>query len=269
MNRGRIFVLSFLILLLAGYYLVKSPVLPGSTNHGYTWEAFDPALVDKLRTIDDVLKYTDSSCTGQKRQSLNYVRFLSRTFSERFYHGYSYYNFQDNWIAYLSGKIIWSHLSAIVLPNDILKHPQAACSQVSIVLAEALKRIRVPYRKVALKNHFVLEAYIDDHWYLFDANMEPHFPKGRKSVAELKAAHELYEGYKGKLSPEKVDETFSVIKYGKTNEILAPNASIYHKVTAVLSFLLPLFMMIYLLLPFIYPAKRFSGAREEKTISKS
>jgi len=269
MNRRRIFVLSFLILLLAGYYLVKSPTLPGNTNHGYTWEAFEPALVDRLRTIDDVLKYTDSSCAGQQRQSLDYVRFLSRTFSERFYHGYSYYSFQDNWIAYMSGKLIWSHLSAIVLPNDILKHPQAACSQVSIVLAEALKRIGVPYRKVGLKNHFVLEAFINDHWYLFDANMEPHFPNGRKSLAELKAANELYEGYRGKLSPRKVDETFSVIRYGKTNEILAPNANIYHKLTAVLSFLLPLFLMIYLIWPLIYSAKRFSRPLEKKSLSQS
>lgn len=268
MHKNRLLALGFLVMLLAGYYLVKSPPHPDSINKGYQWEAFEPTLVPKLRSVNDVLQYTDSSCAGQQRGSLNYVRFLSRTLSERFYHGYSYYSFQDNWIAWLSGKLIWDDLSAIVLPNDILKHPQAACSQVSIVLAEALKRISIPYRKVGLKNHFVLEAYIDNKWYLFDANMEPQFPKGRKSVAELKAAHELYEGYKGKLSPEKVDYTFSVIKYGKTNGILAPNASIYHKVTAILSFLTPLFLMIYILLPFIYPPKKFSRYLEKKSISK-
>ncbi|HJW18840.1 MAG TPA: hypothetical protein VJ499_17040 [Flavisolibacter sp.] len=268
MYKNRLLALVFLVFLLAGYYFIKSPVLPDTVNKGYKWEAFDPGLVPRLRSIDDVLKFTDSSCAGQPKQSLDYVRFLSRTFSERFYHGYSYYSFQDNWIAYLSGKIIWSHLSAIVLPDDILKHPQAACSQVSIVLAAALKRIGIPYRKVGLKNHFVLEAYINKKWYLFDPNMEPQFPNGRKSLAELKAAHELYEGYKGKLSPIQADYTFSVIKYGKTNEALAPNASIYHKVTAVLSFLIPLLLMIYILLPFIYPSKKFFRYLGKRSISK-
>lgn len=268
MNKNRLLALIFLVFLLVGYYLIKSPVLPDTVNNGYKWEAFDPDLVPRLRSINDVLNYTDSSCAGQSKQSLDYVRFLSKTFSDRFYHGYSHYSFQDNWIAYLSGKIIWSHLSAIVLPDDILKHPQAACSQVSIVLAEALKRIGVPYRKVGLKNHFVLEAYINKKWYLFDANMEPQFPNGRKSLAELKAAHELYEGYKGKLSPIQADYTFSVIKYGKTNEALAPHASIYHKVTSILSFLLPLFLMVYILFTFIYPGKKLTKAPDKRSVGK-
>jgi hypothetical protein len=268
MNKNRYLALGFLVFLLSGFYLVKSPVHPDSVNKGYQWEAFTPALVPKLRSINDVLKYTDSSCAGQQRQSLDYVRFLSRTFSERFYHGYSFYSFQDNWIAWLSGKMIWDDLSAIVLPNDILKHPQAACSQVSIVLAEALKRIGIPYRKVGLRNHFVLEAYIGKRWYLFDANMEPQFPTGRKSVSELKAGHDLYENYKGKLTPSEVDYTFSVIKYGKTNAALAPNASIYHKVTFILSFLIPLLLMLYILLPFIYPAKKLSRYLPRRSVSK-
>jgi hypothetical protein len=268
MNRNRLIALGLLVLLLSGYYLVKSPVPPETFNNGYKWEAFDPSLVSRLRSIDDVLNYTDSSCAGQQRQSLDYVRFLSKTFSERFYHGYSHYTFQDNWMAYLSGKVIWSHLSAIVLPNDILKHPQAACSQVSIALAEALKRIGIPYRKVGLRNHFVLEAYINNKWYLFDANMEPQFPNGRKSLAELKAAHELYEGYKGKLSPIQADYTFSVIKYGRANEALAPNASVFHKITAILSFLVPLFLMIYIMYPFIFPAKRLSRYLPKRSANK-
>jgi hypothetical protein len=269
MNKSRLLALIFLVCLLAGYYIVRTPASPENINKGYRWEAFEPSLVPKLRSVNDVLKYTDSSCAGQQRQSLDYVRFLSRTFSERFYHGYSYYTFQDNWIAYLSGKIIWDHLSAIVLPNEILKHPQAACSQVSIVLADALKRIGVPYRKIGLKNHFVLEAYIDKKWYLFDANMEPRFLNGRKSVAELKASHELYDCYQGKLTPSQVDATFSVIKYGKTNAALAPNASVYHKVTAILSFLIPLLLMVYILLPFIYPVKKISRYLPKRLVSKS
>jgi hypothetical protein len=50
------------------------------------------------------------------------------------------------------GEFVWSHLSAIVLPEDILKYPMAACSQQSIIMMECFKKIGVDYRKVGFED---------------------------------------------------------------------------------------------------------------------
>ena len=247
----RLIAYALFILLAIGCWLYWPEKQDIHKKGGHAWENYDPSLFYKLQNTDALIHFVDDSIGKENRQTLDYIRLLSRTISYRFYHGYSTYSFHQNWLSYLAGNFVWDHLNAVVLPDDLLKYPNAACSQVSIVLATALKKIGVPYRKVGLKGHFALEANLNGKWYYFDANLEPHFPKGRKSLEELIRNNELYAGYEGHLTQQKFNDVFSAIDYGKPNVALAPNATIFHRVTFPLSILIAFALLLFILNDFL------------------
>lgn len=254
--------------LLTGYIALPAPAENFNIKEGYAWDEYIPELALKINNVNDVVNYTDTTAKVSKRQSLEYVRRLSRTVSDCFFHGYSYYSFRHNWMAWLAGRFIWSDLDAIVIPNDILKHPRAACSQVSIVLAACLRKIGVPYRKVGLKGHFVLEAMIDNQWYLFDANLEPHFPHGRRSLEELMKSGDLFSGYAGRKTNAELQEVFSRIDYGPVNGPLAPRATLFHRVTYVLSFLIAIILCVLVAADCYFAVSRKLRAHQLRSTGK-
>jgi len=235
----------FLLFLISIYILVPTSKVNYNVKQGYKWERYDSKLALNLKSIDDILNYTDQISGPAGRQSLTYLQNLQYVLAMRFYHGYSYYSLHQNWIAFLAGKLVWSDLDAIVSSKDILLHPYAACSQVSIVFSDCLKKMGVPFRKVMLKGHFVLEASIDNKWYLLDANLEPSFSHGIKSIAELKASNELMEAYKGHKTDEELKVIFSRIDYGPVNSSIAPVTFAFQKTTMFLSALIAVFLLIY------------------------
>lgn len=234
-----------LLFLISVYILMPTSKENYNVKQGYKWERYDPKLALSLKSIDDILTYTDQVSGTADRHSLAYVQCLQDVLAIRFFHGYSYYSLHQNWISFLAGKLIWSDLNAIVSSKDILLHPYAACSQVSIVFSDCLKKIGVSYRKVTLKGHFVLEASVNSKWYLLDANLEPSFPHGIKSVAELKASNELIEAYKGHKTDAEIISIFSKIGYGKENASIAPVTFLFQKTTMFLSALIAVFLLIY------------------------
>lgn len=213
----------------------KTTAVPG--------EQFQENLYLRLRSVDDVIDYVDSAIGEQNRTTLAYSDYLANTLRKRFFHGYSYYSFKDNWIAWLSGVIIWDDLNAIVIPDDILKHPNAACSQQAIVLSACFEKIGVPYREVNLVGHFALEGNINNQWYYFDTNLEPRFINQRSSLNNLLNKNELFPSYENKRSREDLKLMFSAPVYKSENAPIAAKAKIFHKVTNFLS------LTILLLLP--------------------
>ncbi|GAC1421311.1 MAG: hypothetical protein NVSMB67_15860 [Flavisolibacter sp.] len=234
-------------MLVIGYFLLPTPKENYNVKRGYKWEAYDPTLAYRLKSVDNIISLSDSVIGKDKRQSLEYLGFLNKIISNSFYHGYSYYSFHHNWIAFIAAKLFWKDLNAVVDADDILKHPEAACSQVSIVLASCLKTIHVPYRKIALKGHFILEANIHNKWFVYDPNLEPQFINGRKSLKELIGSNELFAAYAGRQSNANLVSIFSSIHYDKVNGDLAPRAFIFHKCSFVLSILIAGFLLIYVL----------------------
>lgn len=234
-----------LLFLISIYILVPTSKENYNVKQGYQWERYDAQLALRLKSIDDILNYTDQISGSANRRSLTYVQCLQDVLAMRFFHGYSYYSLHQNWMSFLAGKLIWKDLNAIVSSKDILLHPYAACSQVSIVFSDCLKKIGVPYRKVTLKGHFVLEASINKNWYLLDANLEPSFPNGIKSLAELKASNELMTAYKGHKTDAELREIFSQIGYGPVNASIAPITFAFQKTTMFLSALIAVFLLFY------------------------
>lgn len=120
-----------------------------------------------INSIDKAIKYTDSIYLKNNFQFFDtskYVQIVSDFTKERFYKGLSNYSMSDNWIAYLSGKLIWSHLSAIVNPDDILKYSKGLCNQQTIVFMEILMRKKIDVRSIGLgtnegPGHFLSEAH--------------------------------------------------------------------------------------------------------------
>lgn len=204
----------------------------------FAWEEFDQDLVERLQDIDALQAYCDSIRRDRQIEagSLAHADLMARVLRKRFYHGYSHYAIQDNWVAAFSARIFWDHLSAIVLPNDILRYPFAACSQQEIVLMELFARNQIPYRKVLFNHHFALEAKFDSSWYFFDVNLEPSFRnQKRTSLDSIIQQNQLVEIYKDRLDVAKIDSILGPPRYGIINEFPAPRAKLFHQGTSFVS----------------------------------
>src|SRR5688572_7547828 len=117
--------LPFLLLLIC-CILITQPT--SSTNNenlfvngGHAHEEYDPSYFSRFQTIESILKDADQKF-GKGNRSLDYYNHIATILRKRFYHGFSHYSFGENALAYFSGYV-WDHLSAIVIPDDILKHP--------------------------------------------------------------------------------------------------------------------------------------------------
>ena len=215
--------------------LLSNPIVPEGQE----------ALFEKIKTVDDLVSYTlkHTKDTSNKREVLESLTYLAR---HRFIHAYSVYNMQENWIAVLAGKLVWKNLAAKVIPDDILEEKAAACSQVSIVIMAACKKLGISSRKVGLVGHYTAEALIEGKWYFIDADLKPDFRSinGRKSLEEILRNKEIFKLYANThLDSVEILKKFAHIRYGKTNSLHAPRAYLFHVVTKFLShwlWLLPL-----------------------------
>lgn len=254
----RILYVTFLVIVLA--FTSRANSIPSLKKWGYAWEEFDSTLFYRLQSVDDLLSYADSALGTEARQTHAYSELLAVIIQKRFFHGYSYYSVTNNWMAWLAGVTIWDHLHAIVLPDDILKFPNAACSQQAIVLKECFKEVGIEYREVDLAGHFVLEGTVEGQWLLFDTNLEPHFPKGRKSLNELIQTGELVAAYEHVLSADAINKMFARPIFQRPNAPIAPMGTLFQQITGIISVILPLALPISLV---FYWRSRKSGDREE------
>ncbi|WP_026462927.1 hypothetical protein [Adhaeribacter aquaticus] len=196
-------------------------------------EAFDKSLI-KLNTIEKLNAYIDScGLAGNiSAPSKDDAFLVNQVIEKKFYHGFSHYSIQDNWLACLAGKVIWDHLSAIVIPNDLVKHPMAACSQQSIVMMEVLRKRGYQVRKLGLSGHFVLETFYDKTWHVFDPDKEPIYSGFLHDSLNIYLENGyLTKAYSKSLTPVEVKRIFSKQQIGAINEFPAENARLFHVVT--------------------------------------
>jgi hypothetical protein len=213
-------------------------------------EKYDPAL-GHINSLDKMEQYVDASVQQQGINvgSIAYVVAMEDAIEKRFYHGFSHLTTGENWIAAFGEKLFGFGLSCKVLPNDIMEHGNAACSQQSMVMMELLKRKNLSYRKVGFPHHFALEVMIEGTWYYFDPNMEPTMTAQQRNEASWKhAADHLKQYYDTKRFTD-LDYKFGVgqtVTIGDVNEKQAANAKLFQSATGILSktlWLAPLFML--------------------------
>jgi len=236
-------------------------------------EAFDPALV-RLNSLKKLEKYCDSIyganvfAGGNVEFEKNYTDIVSSVIRNRFFHGYSYYGFGTNYVAALTSKVTIPGLSALVMPDEILKYPYAACSQQSIVMMEVLKAKGFSTRKVAFLGktyggHFAFEVLYDGGWHFYDPNMEPDKKVldefGRPGIAFLVHNPEVLLRAYSRNPKEEILDIFPTYSYGPVNKFPAPKAIIFQRLTLFLSYsiwLLFLAMFIFIRRKYLRMGKR-------------
>jgi hypothetical protein len=202
-------------------------------------ESYAPGLAH-LTSIDHATRWLDSTAAirGINPSSRAYVDLADTLVRLRFVHGYSYYGPSDDYISYLMGRLVWSDLSAVVEPDDILKFNHAACSQQAIVFMAILRQKGYRTRKISLQGHFCAGVFYEGQWHFYDSNKEPKFSKARPvpSSLELVANKNLaYQAYNGILSKSQIDTMFSQVTLEESAALPGHRVRFLHKITSFLS----------------------------------
>ena len=238
------------LLLLPNFFNVTLEEKPGYNKV----EIFDPSL-SRINSVQSLMDYTDS--ISQKKfapNSLQYAMVVSDVLEQRFYHGFSVFSLQKNWIAAVTQYMFGHYVANPVNPEDILKYPYAGCSQQAIVLAEIMKRNKVPYRSLGFPHHYTTELQFNNSWYYFDTDMEPDMTAEDRDLKNWKHDGDSLKKYyhKNIAAAEWGFGNSQKASVGKIAAKPAPNASLFQNTTKYLSKLLWVFPLIIL----VYPAKQ-------------
>lgn len=214
-------------------------------------ELFDSSL-SYLNTVQKLTDYTDSSAVKKniKVGSLQYGILASFIIKNRFYHGFSVYNFRQNWIAACTQLLIGKDVASPVNPGDILQYQFAGCSQQAIILMDIMKSKNISYRSIGFPHHYAVELNFDNDWYFFDPDMEPNIKAKERAEEKWNQSADSLKKYYA-LSVNHLDWGFGKsqkVDIGKINAKPAPNASIFQSVTKFLSktlWIFPLFFTTY------------------------
>jgi hypothetical protein len=224
-------------------------------------EEYDPSL-ERLNTVSKVVAYCDSLYDEAlyKQPSLDfaeeYPEIASSVIRRRFFHGYSSYDLSNNYLGGLVARFSMRGLSAIVIADDILKYPYAACSQQSIVMMDVLQQKGFKTRKIAFVDkrggHFCFETYYDGGWHFYDPDMEPDIrvlnAYQRPGIAFITKHKDVLLNAYRQYPQQMILNLFSVYEYGKVNDPAAPNAFIFQKVTKFLSYTIWTFFLVLFIL---------------------
>lgn len=162
---------NFLLLGLALFFCAGTLVAqlpPYAERFAKTREEFDPSL-QGINSVDSATAYVLGSNPGSSPAARADAadEFVRR----RFFHSYSFFDPGENWLAYLAG-FVWLDLRSPVRPNDILQHPEAACSQQTIVFNAIVRRLGLRTAVVRLQGHMAAAVNIRGTWRVYDADIE-------------------------------------------------------------------------------------------------
>ncbi len=238
-----IFIISLLFLIGTLLQILASFRKIETTSTQDPRDKYNPSLA-RLDNLKKLSGYVDSlfQAKGYDPDSLTlYVNLADSVVRMRFYHGLQNYRFSENYMANLSGKLIWTDFAAKVIPNHILNGQKAFCSQSSIVFQEIIKRKGLDVRTVELPNHFCTEVLIEGNWAFHDVSYKPNFNGERVSMEELSRNLELLEqAYLYSFRTdffERSKQYFSQgqFSYGRVNASPAPRMIWFHRITWFLS----------------------------------
>jgi len=227
-------------------------------------EQFNPRL-SYLNSIDKLEAYIDNEEASSHiaPNTVAYVTTISNAISNRFYHGFSHFSIGENWIAAFSEKAIGYGLASKVRPDDIMKHPYAACSQQAMVMMAILKRKNISYRSVGFPHHFALEVLVNDNWYYFDPNMEPNMKNEDRLEANWKCCADNLKKFYDTSRFKDLDWKFGknmIVTTGKINDVPAGNAKLFQSATGFASRMLWCFPLLFVL----YRSRRTAMATLKK-----
>jgi len=251
--------LIYFVLILLSLIPLKLTRIDVEKDSDNVHESYDLQLA-KLNHTDSVINHV---LNEYSKKNLNlkidtsiFVRELNNTIKQRFYHGLASYSYTDNWIAYLSSKVLWSHFAVVVKPNDILKYPYGLCSQQTMVFLEILRRKKIDFRAVGLgykegPGHFLCEVKYNGSWHLYDVTYEPNWEESSTPHQSLEYylnnKEELYQVYRNKMDSALFYRLLTSVEYGKVNAMPGQNMALFHTITKALTYIIPLIILILLI----------------------
>ena len=227
-------------------------------------EQFNSQL-SHLNSVDKLEVYIDSKASTShiSPNTVDYVASVSQAIGDRFYHGFSHFSVSENWIAAFSEKVIGYGLASKVRPDDIMKHPYAACSQQAMVMMEILKRKKISYRSVGFPHHFALEVLVNNKWYYFDPNMEPKMTNEERLESNWMCCGDYLKKFYDTTRFKDLDWKFGqnlIMTTGKINDTPAGNAKLFQSATGFASRIMWCFPLLFVL----YRSRRNAMANLKK-----
>ncbi|MFN6566933.1 hypothetical protein [Dendronalium sp. ChiSLP03b] len=219
-----------------------------------SWECFDPHLAKKTPSLNAL--YAEAQTRSQRPLEQltphDAMQVLYEVTACRFTHGD-----RDAQHTLFSNSILWSigfidhNFKVHYNVDHLLKYGHSGfCSQVSFVLIKLAERARIPARLVHLNGHVVMEAWYNDDWHMYDADMEVVPIKNDRvvSLEELSRDKALtFETYKFRPETEKWVNTVVTRIDNFADRVDRINSASFLqllKITEYLKFLLPLFLAI-------------------------
>lgn len=243
-------VLFSLVLLVSLVRQVPAIEDPVTVNAQEQWRSDFAAI----RTIDDalpIIQQYSKNQTGTREERI--TKAIDQFIKDRFVFGFSYISPKENWLIYLFGIIFGSSYTVPVDPNDILKHPQAMCSQQSIVFMELLRRYNIQYGAVLFnwpdsdpgkRGHFAVAARVDGVWRYFDADLETKGSPPVSTVIDGSALASLYRDKPAMAAKMRYAARHHGISLEHINEYPAPRGRALQVLTNWVSYLMP-FMLLF------------------------
>lgn len=236
-------------------------------------EHFSPEL-HAINTMDKAELFLNGVCnkvSKEKFDTLSYIRATQMFVNEKFFHGYAEYTVRQNWIAALSGRYIWFHLSGVVIPEELMAYQEGLCNQQTMVFMALLQRKGISTRVVGLgyptgPGHFLCEVKYNGTWHLYDVTTEPNwrltsFPN--EGIAFYKQRRkELYAVYQHIYTESQINTLLERVEYGKENEVPAKRMRLLHCVTYYLTIGVPLTLLVLALIQF---KRHFRKEQETET----
>lgn len=186
------------------------------------------------------------------------VLFLDTFLRKRFYNGYSVLSKEQNWIALCLGKLVWSHFQFPVIPNDILLHPSAACSQQGILFQDALDKLKIPCAVIKFyplskytAGHYAISAFYTNSYHFFDPNKEPMIVDSSMPSIETIVDKKLYVKMYSKPSNMDFQAFFQKKSFARVTQTPFTIGNMYYfqSITAALSkWLWLFFILVYAIL---------------------
>ncbi len=215
-------------------------------------EKFNPRL-SYINSIQKLESHLDSIAAGKKigAADFGYMEILESIVENRFYHGFSHFTLNENWIAAVSGRYIKEDYACKVQPEKIMEQSNAACSQQALVMMAVLRDKKIPYRRVGFPHHYAMEVLNGNNWYFLDANMEPRITKDQRMMKSWNHQNDSLKKYYDTKRFSDLDYKFGTgltTTTGIINEVPARNARIFQFAAGIGSKILwcfPLLLLFY------------------------
>lgn len=260
------------VLIVFGLYILRYDVSYAHENlkfhcneleKNYFSEEYSPYFVH-VDNIDLAIDLIDIEYSSHKPKvskpfdSLQYMLTAITFVKHTFFHGNSAFIWQDNWICFLLGKFIWSDFNSIVSPDQVIKHKMAMCSQQTMVFTKIMKLKGYNYRYAYLRStnnklgHFCCEIWVDGRWHFVDIDGEPDWKAidgpPNQSLFMLIQDNKLQTLYQNTYPTlQYITSQPLNISYSRVNEQVGQRMILFQKITTELSWLLPIFLGVYLL----------------------